>query len=368
MKLMKRILFFVLVLASMFTIYSCSSEDMIQENSTEQESTPLDKKAEAREAGKRLLESFGITRSHSLSDSEYPDYYGGGYINNDGKLVVYIKEDSYSRSNAATRAIEDDAIIYVKGNYSYKELKGVLSSITSFIESTQESPIAKNIKCYYMNDFENNVVVELESCAEADVNTFKDKVVSSPCIVYKKCTREFTPHALSPGGALQYSSVGYRATRYGTQGVVTAGHAYSTGETVNNTSGQMIGYCDYSLKQGTVDAAFIIITDFSYLPNNGNLTGQEFNIWAGDDVTKLGKVISQSSGYIQNTSLNVNSGGVLLNDIAEATYLSAPGDSGGTVYLTGSRKVVGIHQGSSTFTALFCKVSNISSRLGINYY
>ena len=130
----------------------------------------------------------------------------------------------------------------------------------------------------------------------------------------------------------------------------------------------MIGYCDYALKQGTGDAAFIIITDFLYLPNNGNLTGQEFNIWAGDDVTKLGKVISQSSGYIQNTSLNVNSGGVLLNDIAEATYLSAPGDSGGTVYLTGSRKVVGIHQGSSTFTALFCKVSNISSRLGINYY
>ena len=67
MKLMKRILFFVLVLASMFTIYSCSSEDMIQENSTEQESTPLAKKAEEREAGKRLLETFGITRSHSLS-------------------------------------------------------------------------------------------------------------------------------------------------------------------------------------------------------------------------------------------------------------------------------------------------------------
>lgn len=365
---MKRILFFALVLASMFAISSCSSEDMIPEENTEQASAPFDKKAEAREAGKRLLESFGMTRSHLLSDSEYPDFYGGGYINNDGKLVVYIKEDIFNGSNTITRAIEDDAIIYVKGNYSYKELKNILSSITSFIESNQESPIANNIKCYYLNDFENNVVVELENCTEADIEAFKAEVVHFSGIMFKKCTREYLPHALSPGDGLQYATMGYRATRYGTQGIVTAGHAYSTGQTVYSRYGEMIGYCDYSIMQGSLDVAFIVVTNFSYPYNNGNLTGQESYIWAGDDVTKLGMVIAQSSGYISNTSLNVNASGVLLNDMAEATYLSAPGDSGGPVYLTGSRKIVGIHNGSGSFTAYFCKVSNISSQLGINYY
>ena len=43
----------------------------------------------AREAGIRLLESFGMTKTRSLSTSDYPDYYGGSYINGNGKLVVF---------------------------------------------------------------------------------------------------------------------------------------------------------------------------------------------------------------------------------------------------------------------------------------
>lgn len=364
---MKKRLFFILALASFFAISSCSSDDFIQEDSTEQVVNNSDKNAKAREAGKKILDSFGMTRSQSLNDDGYPDYYGGGYINDNGKLVVYIKGDIEANTVKLSKGVKDDAVVYIQGNYSYKELKSLLNRITSYIESNHESLIAKNIKCYYLNDFGNNVVVELEECSNTDVDAFNTEVIHSSGIVFKKSTRRFTPHSLSPGDALEYSSVGYRARRWGTQGVVTAGHAYGTGETVRSANGQNIGYCDYSIKQGTVDAAFIVITNYSYLPDNGNLTGEEFNIWAGDNVTKLGKVISQSSGYIQSTSINVNSSGVLLTDMAEATYLSAPGDSGGTVYLNGSRKVVGIHQGSASFTAIFCKVSNISSRLNINF-
>lgn len=122
------------------------------------------------------------------------------------------------------------------------------------------------------------------------------------------------------------------------------------------------------MKSGSTDAAFVVVTDFSYTLNNGNLTGEERNIWAGDNITKLGQTIAISNGQIVSTSVNVNSDGVRLTDMAEATYLSAGGDSGGAVYLTGSNKLVGIHQGSATFTAIFTKISNVSSTLNVTFY
>lgn len=206
------------------------------------------------------------------------------------------------------------------------------------------------------------------------VDEFKTKVTNFPGIVFKQCTRTFKAHSLSAGDKIGtntsggYASVGYRASRFLSDGFVTAGHAFGTGDKAYNSSGVAIGTCDYSIQAGSVDAAFISIPDFSNMPDNGNLTGEEFNIWAGDDVTKLGARIYQSDGYIVSTSIGVNSEGIYLTDVAEATYLSAGGDSGGPVYLTSSRRVVGIHQGSSSFTAIFVKVSNISSQLNASFY
>lgn len=53
---------------------------------------------------------------------------------------------------------------------------------------------------------------------------------------------------------------------------------------------------------------------------NGNLTGEEYNIWAGDNITKLGET-----------------------------------------------KVVGIHKGSTAFTSIFVKVDNIALKLNAHF-
>lgn len=82
---------------------------------------------------------------------------------------------------------------------------------------------------------------------------------------------------------------------------------------------------------------------------------------------KLRLKISKSNSYIISTSANVNADGINYTDMGEATYLSAPGNSGGPVYLTSSRKIIGIHRGSSTFTATFVKVANIASTLNAHF-
>ena len=53
--------------------------------------------------------------------------------------------------------------------------------------------------------------------------------------------------------------------------------------------------------------------------------------------------------------------------MGETTYLSAFGDSGGPVYLTDSKKVIGIHKGSTAFTSIFVKVDNIASKLNAHF-
>ena len=175
------LLFFGLVVSS------CSSDDVLQRENNEQ--------PKAREAGIRLLESFGMTKTRSLSTSDYPDYYGGSYINGDGKLVVFLKGEIESTKATLIRLIGENDIIYTQGNYSYTELNNVLTKITSFISSNKDSQIAKNIRYYYLNDFENCVVVELDKSNEMEIKEFKSEVVNFSGIVFKLIiARKFYRH------------------------------------------------------------------------------------------------------------------------------------------------------------------------------
>lgn len=367
---MKKVLFIATILFFALAISSCSSEEIIQDKLPEALITTKDNNSKAHESGRKLLEFFGISKTRSLNDSEYPDYYGGGFINEQGKLVVFLKGELDTIKSILTNAIGENDIIYKKGNYSYTELKDVLRKISSFIDYNKESLIADNIKYYYLDDFKNNIVVELNIHGENETKLFQKEVTNFTGIVFKQCTREFKNHALSPGSSIGTlngnATMGYRATRYNSDGFVTAGHAYDTGDPAYY-NGVHIGNCDYSIQGGSVDAAFISITDFSNVPSNGDLTGEEYYFWAGESVTKLGQTISKSEGYITSTSANVNAEGISYTDMGEATYLSAPGDSGGPVYLTSGRKIIGIHKGSSTFTATFVKVANIASTLNAHF-
>lgn len=369
----KVLLFLAIMLFSGLVISSCSSDEILQEDTSEATSVIKDKNAKAREAGKKLLESFGMTETRSLRHSDYPDYYGGAYINKNGKLVVFVKGNLANNTALLTKAASNENVIYTQGNHSYAELRDILTDIALFIDRNKESQIANNIKCFYLNDFENNVTVELENFSDTKVSEFKTSVTGFSGIVFKQHMQgKYKLHSLSPGSSIGtasggYATMGYRASRFGADGFVTAGHAYDTDDQVRY-NGTIIGSCEESIQSGSVDAAFVRVTNFSYMPDNGNLAGEENTIWAGDNVTKLGHTISQSDGYITSTSLNANVDGIWYSDIAEATYMSAPGDSGGPIYLTGNRRVVGIHQGSSAFNALFVKVSNISWQLNAHFY
>lgn len=86
---MKKTLFFsFLSLICCISSYSSEEISYLNDNSTNLQQTSLNGEAKALAAWNKLKETFGY--SHTASDSiEYPDYYGGSYIE-DEKLIVYI--------------------------------------------------------------------------------------------------------------------------------------------------------------------------------------------------------------------------------------------------------------------------------------
>lgn len=95
---------------------------------------------------------------------------------------------------------------------------------------------------------------------------FKKNIVDSPAIIFSKIEDGFHDVSLTvyPGSryyvgtTTTWGSFGYRATWFGYQGFVTAGHVISVGERATTNNGATeLGYCVLSEVGGNVDAAFI---------------------------------------------------------------------------------------------------------------
>lgn len=72
-------------------------------------------------AHEQLFESFDLKmKSTSGEECDYPDYYGGCYIDENQKLVVYVKDVPSLRSSSID--LNNDVIEKKTCTYSYNEL------------------------------------------------------------------------------------------------------------------------------------------------------------------------------------------------------------------------------------------------------
>lgn len=113
---------FYYVILSMIAIalVSCTSELDEINNTVHQQET-----LSGNELGANLMKSFqnAVSRSSEIKHLSYPSYYGGAYLNKEGKLVVKVV-------NKTSEEIEKDLITRCGGNgsivdiceYSYSEL------------------------------------------------------------------------------------------------------------------------------------------------------------------------------------------------------------------------------------------------------
>lgn len=312
-----------------------------------------------------------------LKEDTYPSYFGGIYISDDSKnVVVQIVKDNIPKENTEEYSKYekmlnmDDSIKIEYVRNSYEELKKSYEKILGYFSpsNTRSSTIVNNMSATYIDTLNNVVVAEVKDNGSRMVKSFKDNVINSENIVFKKATVEASDYALLRSGAGITSmgvenncSMGFKASLNGQIGYITAAHC------VNNKndylpSGTIKKY-QYS---GSIDAMFVA-TNSSYTPSNvlmypspdGTIT--QLNTVMASPYLGIGTVVAKSgaktqytSGKITYTNYSMVSSGVLFSNLVATDAVADHGDSGAPVFipnnLQGGATVAGILKGGATGT------------------
>ena len=105
---------------------SCNNDDfeddVVSSNKATQKNVILDAPVQenANELYENLMSAFNQQSTRSSESLVYPDYYGGAFINDDGILVVYTKDNISSKLQSdITRAVLAKHYIVKSCNYCY---------------------------------------------------------------------------------------------------------------------------------------------------------------------------------------------------------------------------------------------------------
>lgn len=391
----------MLAFVTIMSFNACSDADLHQELNTNEElaAKSLNEKPgieadashqwEANEKLTKLIESFGTTKNRFQEEvAKYPEYYGGAYITEQGRLTVLLHGDQEKGRQAVHAVIGSDNVEFKAAEYSYGYLTTVMDDLNEFALSKKDPASLEFLTEFALMDASNEVEVQVIGLNDQKIAALRKSVFNKPGIKFKESTgRVKTEVTIYPGCAISRNasmagagSVGFRAKRNsdGKIGFVTAGHAILVGQTAYYGSGTAVGSCVNSQQSGTVDAAFVILSNptsddvSNTLCGTSNLLSTMTTLpGAGTTVNKIGHSTNHTSGTVISTNVSVIGGtGSTITNMTSANYTSAGGDSGGPVYTyissTGTRPTAGIHMGASGSTRYFTKASNILSTFGIS--
>jgi len=353
----------------------------------------LENQGYANEAYRELLASFGLATvdelgslqegKEELSSVDYPDYYGGAYINEAGILVVGLAGSYADYEDVIHKSILSEHCTFRQVPYSYKKLMKIKEEIQEIHLSNSEEETFKNVTGYGISDELNLVNVDLEIFNKEEIQKFKNNVSDSSLIIFQQ--GDFAVPVNAPGARIQTSTLGFRARIAGMNqtGFVMSGHgAPAVGNPVrlnNSTTGTILGTVRSRIWNGAVDAAFVqavnnnIITN-RIAQNNHILVGRGATVAVGSFVNMAGSTSGIRAGRVDLVNQNLPIGNVPMTNLSVANLIVQGGDSGGPVYILrdGERLIVGnvVARKSSDGTdrLIYGLITPIVARLGITLF
>ncbi len=335
----------------------------------------LENQVKARENYNNIMNALSVNLAEDKPN--YPNTYGGAYINSDGNLVVYMTEEHFKDNLKNLKDSKD--IIFENCKYSYNKLTDLMNVMNKYVLENNND-ITLNIKEFGIKDDKNCIVVRLSDCSNEKVDDFKKQILDEEAIQFETAIGEYKLQTNINAGCeietnIAYASVGYRAKKDTKEGFVTAAHAVELNQDVLKGANK-IGTCSARVYAGEVDAVFVEITDSSYTPTNviegsSNSISEDTALCiVGEIVFKCGKTTKITSGKVADINVTIDIGGVRFTNLTRASYDSEAGDSGGIVYSNVERKTLGVHKSRNDDLKLaaFCKADSVNRALGIQRY
>lgn len=398
-------LIFAFLLASVIT--GCSSDGLLDEGASSANTAILenfdsqtDFKKEARVLGDNLDHSFESSMTKS-GEILYPDYYGGSYINEKGKLVVLVVGDTAQyRSNILSRTRSNNFEL-IQCDYSYNKLLNVINNLNSYFETQEGIKVFHDlsINAFGLLDNKNRIFVNIRNLTSEKINKFKTHISDTTALLFQDGDYEGKAQTseLHPGDPLYTAlnginggTIGYRVKSGSVVGFVTCGHVvkritapvyYS-----DNMGRVQIGSCVKFINNGDMDAAFCQLTNTAYTISNQTAFGSQLStslrtLKVGDDVCMDGRSTNHRTyGVVEATNISVSfkdneTGGYtpLYKGLTQTDYECNDGDSGGVVY-SYDYKTVGMHEGgaysllANKYIGYYWPASTVNSKLGVARY
>ncbi|MCL1990002.1 MAG: S1 family peptidase [Defluviitaleaceae bacterium] len=314
-----------------------------------------------------------------LEADDYPDYYGGAFINDEGKLVIYVVGDLVEAQAKVAKVIEnDEAYVLKQALYSYKELLE-LKETFDFLEKTDEQvEVFANVTAYGPLEKDNLLMVEMNVLDQAKISQFKAFVSDSDMIVFRQGEFIENQATVHPGqgvfnpqnGRSTLTTRARQNSGNGPVGFIMSGHGVNqVGHTIRNGSAAnatVLGQVTLRQWSGNIDAAFCQRTNNAVslsdqIFQNGLALGPSITTApVGTSVFIAGSSSGVQTGTVAATNLTVSVSGVVMNGLSRASYSSQGGDSGGPIYRTisGVRPIAGNHIASNGHFGLISPILN----------
>lgn len=139
----------------------------------------------------KILSAFDSEALRKSTDSKektrlnYPDYYGGSYLNEDGELVVLVKPTATEEELHSLRDIsENDELIYEAAEFSYSELCKMIHNAMEYVNSHKTEDYSNDICSCSLNDKDNRIEVTIYNLTDKKIAYFRDKISDSDAFYF----------------------------------------------------------------------------------------------------------------------------------------------------------------------------------------
>ena len=305
-----------------------------------------------------------------LKAEDYPDYYGGAYINEDGDLVIHVVGSLEPCQAKAEKVIgHQEGYVVKQARYRYQDLMKLKEYLDELEMNEKQKEIFANVTGYGPSDQDNLFLVEMNVLDEAHIAAFKKYLSDSEMVMFRQGSFDVEETTIRPGriitrgNTIIASTLTIRARRsLANQGFIMSGHGTTaTGETIrlNGIPTIAIGTVRNRQVGGSVDSAYVqrvnnnIVLSNLIEQNRHVLTSATATAAVNTTVHLAGQASGIRSGRVTAINVTTHVNGVPLAG-SRANYFSQNGDSGGPIYrnINGSRRIVGVHARSNGHFAL----------------